>query len=528
MAGPSPELTGIVRTIGTFLRSAEDEQSGGDLARAVAAVLVFAIVVANLLGSVAVLAVIYLVLPLPPVTDLTRVRIVNAAAAGTYITAAITLGVALGVRRLRGLMTWLQSGQPADEAVQRLVITAPLVLFRLQVTLWFGAALLFGVLNAIYSGTLATTVALTVAVTGVTTGACAYLLVERILRKPASRALADAVPDNLAVPGVATRAVLAWACGSGVPVLGLVGVGIIALAGGPGDEHQLEIAIIGLGGIALVIGLLAVVLAARATADPIEGVRLSLQSVQEGDFDVQVPVYDGTQIGKLQLGFNRMVDGLAERERMRSAMGTYMDPAVVERVVTEGVDLTGELVEVTIMFIDVRGFTSFAEDTPAPEVVTALNALFSRVIPIIQKHGGRVDKFIGDGLLAVFGAPRRLENHAEAGLAAALEMVNEVASGDELPIGIGLNSGTVVAGNVGGAGRLEFSVIGDAVNVAARVESATRQTGDTLLVTEHTTALLTRELAPLLERPGLTFKGKSTRVRVFAPAPPGEASAVGR
>ncbi|WP_354697973.1 hypothetical protein DSM112329_03632 [Paraconexibacter sp. AEG42_29] len=518
MAAPSPASTTTLRaTVATFLRSPEDEQSGDDLARAIAAVLIFAIVVANLIGSVAVLAVTYLILPLPAVDDVGQVRAVNAATAATYITAAITIGVVLGLRRLRGLVAWLRSDAPADEAMQRLVITAPLVLFRLQVALWFGAAVLFGVLNTGFSGALAATVAFTVAVTGITTGACAYLLVERILRKAASRALAEAVPDRLAVPGVGTRAVLAWAFGSGVPVLGLVAVGVSARAGGPAGD-QLEVTMIGLGGIALVIGLLAVVLAARATADPVEGVRRALQSVQEGDFDVHVPVYDGTQIGKLQLGFNRMVDGLAERDRMRTALGIYMDPAVAERVVSEGVDLTGEVVEVTIMFMDVRGFTAFAEDTPAPEVLTALNGLFEQVIPVIQEHGGRVDKFVGDGLLAVFGAPQRLENHADSGLAAALAVVDLVSDG-MLPIGIGLNSGSVVAGNVGGAGRLEFSVIGDVVNVAARVESATRETGDMLLVTEHTRALLSREPVAVVERPGLVLKGKSTTVRVFAPEP---------
>ncbi len=124
--------------------------------------------------------------------------------------------------------------------------------------------------------------------------------------------------------------------------------------------------------------------------------------------------------------------------------------------------------------------------------MAALNALFERVVPIIHDHGGRVDKFIGDGLLAVFGAPRRQEDHADQALAAALEIAEEAGGEDQLSFGIGLNSGEVVAGNLGGAGRLEFSVIGDPVNVAARVESATRETGDTILMTERTRELLQR------------------------------------
>jgi adenylate cyclase len=274
-----------------------------------------------------------------------------------------------------------------------------------------------------------------------------------------------------------------------------------------------------LGAVGLAVGLLAVVLAARTTADPISALRRGLARVQRGDFDVRVPVYDGSQIGQLQLGFNEMVAGLAERERIREAFGTYVDQDVAAHILEEGIDLAGEEVEVTLMFIDVRNFTGFAEQTPANEVVSAINRLFERIVPIIHAHGGRVDKFIGDGLLAVFGAPRRQPDHADEALAAALEIADVVGSGEAgtLEIGLGLNSGTVVAGNIGGDRRYEFSVIGDAVNVAARVEAATRQTGDTVLLTERTAALLGRDRVELEERPGLELKGKRDAVTVYAP-----------
>jgi adenylate cyclase len=324
--------------------------------------------------------------------------------------------------------------------------------------------------------------------------------------------------------------VLAWAFGTAAPVLGLVIVGIAALAGAPASATQLEVVIVVLGAIAVVVGLLAVSLAARATADPIDNVRGALERIQRGDFDVRVPVYDGTQIGRLQLGFNRMAEGLGERERIRDMFGSYVDPAVAERILDDGVELGGEEVEVTIMFIDIRGFTAFAEETDAREVVAGVNALFEAVIPIIHENQGRVDKFVGDGLLAVFGAPQRLNDHADQGLAAALAIKQAVDDGEagDLPIGIGVNSGTVIAGNVGGAGRLEFSVIGDPVNVAARVQEATRETGDTVLLTEHTRALLTEEPVPLLERPRIELRGRSTPVVVYAPRPPEDSRTGGR
>jgi adenylate cyclase len=351
------------------------------------------------------------------------------------------------------------------------------------------------------------------------TATLAYFLTERILRPAAARALGPEIPEHLIAPGVTSRALLAWALGTGIPVLGLVAIGILLLAGDSGSNFDPGVAMVVLGGVGILVGLLAVALAARATAAPIGSVRRALERVQRGDFDVHVPVYDATQIGQLQLGFNQMVDGLAERERIREAFGTYVDPDVAERILEEGTSLEGEEVEVTILFVDVRDFTSFAEDTPASEVVGAINRLFETVVPIIHEHGGHVDKFIGDGVLAVFGAPRRYEDHADRASAAALEIEEAVRSGKagELEIGIGLNSGTVVAGNVGGSGRLEFSVIGDPVNVAARVEAATRQTGDTILVAERTKELLTRSDLRLVEREGATLKGKSETVKLYAP-----------
>ncbi|MEO8966898.1 MAG: adenylate/guanylate cyclase domain-containing protein [Solirubrobacteraceae bacterium] len=243
-----------------------------------------------------------------------------------------------------------------------------------------------------------------------------------------------------------------------------------------------------------------------------------MEQVQAGSFDVRVPIYDGTEVGRLQLGFNRMAAGLAERERIRATFGSYVDPDVAERILEDDVELDGEEVDVTIMFLDVRGFTAFAEHTEARDVVTALNGLFERVVAVIHRHGGRVDKFVGDGLLAVFGAPRRLENHADAGLAAATEIVGATAgaAAGSLDLGIGLNSGPVVAGNLGGRGRLEYGVIGDPVNVAARVQAHTRETGDVLLVTQDPRERLTAPPDALRRRDGVALRGRSEPIALYA------------
>jgi class 3 adenylate cyclase len=152
-------------------------------------------------------------------------------------------------------------------------------------------------------------------------------------------------------------------------------------------------------------------------------------------------------------------------------------------------------------------------------VVSRLNELYDRVVPVILRHGGHANKFIGDGLLAVFGAPERHRDHADRAVAAALEIARDLDNAPEagLRVGLGINTGTVVVGTIGGGGRLDFTVIGDPVNTAARVESATRQTGDDLLITEETRRRLSAQHGGWDERPAVPLKGKGQAVKLYAP-----------
>jgi adenylate cyclase len=519
MSRPGALTTAVRGGFVELFRPGEGGLSGRATARYGQIVLPLVIVVTNLIGSVAVLVIAAFVVPIPNLgRRSTHIELVNVLLAAGYVAFAVPAGIAIGTYRLLALKRWLLQERPATREEIKLVLYAPLRLFVLQVSLWFVGAALFGVIDATYSAELGVRVVIVVAITGLVTASCAYLLTERLLRTAAARALADGVPDRIAVPGVTTRAVLSWAMGTGLPMAGVVALGILALSGDPSSTRTaLGKTMVVLGGVGILVGLLAVTVAARTTADPVDSVRRALGKVQTGEFGVRVPVYDGSQIGQLQLGFNQMVAGLAERERIREAFGTYVDPDVAEHILSEGTDLAGEEVEVTIMFVDVRDFTGFAERTEAPGVVAAINGLFAAIVPIIHGHNGRVDKFVGDGLMAVFGAPNRLDDHAGSALAAALE-IDETLKRGELKVGIGLSSGRVIAGNIGGGGRFEFGVIGDPVNVAARVEAATRQTGDTILLAERTKELLRGDRHPALtERQGVTLKGKRDTVRLFAP-----------
>jgi PAS domain S-box-containing protein len=201
------------------------------------------------------------------------------------------------------------------------------------------------------------------------------------------------------------------------------------------------------------------------------------------------------------------------------AFGTYLDPDVADHILREGPSLRVQEAEVTTMFVDIREFMAFSEQFEPREVVSTLNCLFELAVPIITSREGHIDKFVGDGLLAIFGMPQRLPDHADRALEAAMEierLARERFQGD-LEIGIGIDSGTVIAGNVGGGGRLDYTVIGDAVNIASRVEAATRQTGDTILITEETRRRLGNSEVSLETRSEISLKGKQAPVVLFAP-----------
>jgi class 3 adenylate cyclase len=255
---------------------------------------------------------------------------------------------------------------------------------------------------------------------------------------------------------------------------------------------------------------------------PIRDLAEGTERVAAGDYSQRLPVVQDDDLGALAASFNRMQAGLAERQRLQAAFGTYVDPALATRLLEQGDDIfTVERREVTVMFVDVRDFTPFAEANSAEDTVARLNALFEIVVPAVVDAGGHVNKFLGDGALAVFGAPNDLADHADAAVSAAVLIYRLVVErfGGELRIGIGINTGVVIAGTIGGAGKLEFALIGDTVNVAARVEQLTKTTGDTILLTNHTVDALVTQPPEISDRGSHALQGKSATVHVFGLQP---------
>src|SRR3954471_16282650 len=306
-----------------------------------------------------------------------------------------------------------------------------------------------------------------------------------------------------------------------LPLINVV-TGVVVSRLSTNERHSLEDL-----GVDVVVALLVsftlslelTVLVTKSILSPVRDLLASTERVKSGDLSARVPVVSGDEVGTLARSFNEMMTGLQEREALREAFGSYVDPDVADRVIAEGETLEGEDVELTVMFIDMCDFTSFAERSSARETVARLNDLFGLIVPLLVKHGGHANKFIGDGVMGVFGAPNRLPDHARRALDASCEIAEEVEArfGEDLRVGIGINSGPASVGSIGGGGRLEVAVIGDTVNVAARVERLPRETGDTVLLTEATRALLDGAGPELAPRGEVSVRGREDPVKVYAP-----------
>jgi adenylate cyclase len=307
-----------------------------------------------------------------------------------------------------------------------------------------------------------------------------------------------------------------------LPLINVItGMVVAALTSDGGGTDALTVAVLLALFVSFTISFELTVLLTRSILRPIEDLEAATERIRQGRFDEHVPVTTSDEFGELSSAFNQMVDGLAERERLREAFGTYLDEEVAQHLISADFEPGGEEVEVSLVFCDVRNFTTTAAESDAPDVVRRLNELFECIVPIVARHRGHIDQFIGDAVLAVFGAPERIPQHADRAVQCAVELARTINSRRPggFEVGVGVNSGSVVAGSIGGAGRLSFSVIGDSVNLASRVESATRDTGDSVLITGDTRELLseTVEVVPRGER---EIRGYDRKVELYAPIIP--------
>jgi len=307
-----------------------------------------------------------------------------------------------------------------------------------------------------------------------------------------------------------------------VIILGiLLPAGFSLLMGGP--DPRLDV--VGyLSAHFLLVGLLVGWMAARAIFVPAHALQMAMERVAEGNLDTHAPIQDLDTMGALTGHFNTMVEGLREREKIRQVFGRYVAKQVADEILSGRVELGGEQRTATVLFTDIRGFTSMSEKMEPTEVVTFLNSYFEHMVHCVIENGGVLDKFIGDAIMALFGVPvgKTTQEDARAaarcaiGMRTALRTLNaERHEQGEPPIemGIGIHTGTLVVGNIGTKERTEYTVVGDAVNLASRLEGMTKTLGQPVLISESTAELLGD--MDLTELGAYEIRGRVEPVRLF-------------
>ena len=279
-------------------------------------------------------------------------------------------------------------------------------------------------------------------------------------------------------------------------------------------------------GAFLLVSLVSVLLGLRVAtvmSDALARVSTALKRLEHQEYVVLSPRRTGDELEDLAVGFNTMVEGLKDRDKLRDTFGKYVTPAVAAHLMQGDVELGGKTLPVTILFTDIRGFTTFSESMPAQEIVALLNEYFSVMVGIIMEEGGVVDKYIGDAIMAVFGAPVGAKDDAVRAVRAAIRMRRALVGLNaklrsrgipELQTGIGIHTGEVVAGNIGSPQRMEYTVIGDPVNVASRLESTTKELGVNVLISEGTFKAVEHAMEARFVRE-VQVKGRVAAVRAY-------------
>jgi adenylate cyclase len=386
-------------------------------------------------------------------------------------------------RHLEEALRWLPEGRAPDEREHRLTLGLAAYSVKLDAIGWSVSAIGFALINGfVFSWGLAAVVAVTIWFGGETVCALGYLLYERALRPVTALALAARPTGTMVAPGVRLRLAMAWLLGTGVPLIGVLALGVIGAEGWTHDSRTVGDGVLFLAIVATGSGFLATVLAAKAIADPLTAVRRALEHIAGGDLDVNLPVDDGSEVGQLQAGFNRMAEGLRERERIRDLFGRQVGRDVARAALSEGTRLGGEEREIAALFVDVVGSTSLALALPPTEVVRLLNRFFRIVVEVVEAEGGLVNKFEGDAALCVYGAPVAVPDPAGDCLRAARKLAARLARElPEIDFGIGVSAGLAVAGNVGAEHRFEYTVIGDPVNEACRLAELAKERPERVL-----------------------------------------------
>ncbi|GFG70235.1 adenylate/guanylate cyclase domain-containing protein [Mycolicibacter senuensis] len=404
-----------------------------------------------------------------------------------YVVTALVVGTYGITRRTIMKLRWAITEQPPTRDDERNAFLTPWRVAQVVLALWGVGTVLFTVLYAMADKIFIPIIGLTLCICGILVATACYLFTEFALRPVAAQALAAGPPPRRILSGIMGRTMMVWLLTSGVPILGIALTALFAVVLKNLTLTQFGIGVLVASVATLIFGFLLMLILSWLTATPVRVVRAALRRVEQGNLGADLVVFDGTELGELQSGFNAMVHGLRERERVRDLFGRHVGREVAAAAERDQIQLGGEERHVAVLFVDIIGSTQIVTAKPATEVVTLLNRFFAVVVDEVDRHRGLINKFEGDATLAIFGAPNHLDQPEDEALAAGRAILSRLA--DEVPeirAGIGVAAGQVVAGNVGAKERFEYTVIGEPVNEAARLSELAKTRQLQLLTTAQT------------------------------------------
>ena len=479
-------------------------------ARAIERGIIARLFVANTIAGAVVTTYLVLAAHLPPGVSRQQNFAITAAAFISGLGSISLVAVRLGQRFLLPAVAWVDAARPPSPRECELVLALPRRIGLFQLPFWVLASVVTAGMQLFSPNPKPLFTIVGVLQGGLFAAAIGYLLAERILRPVLAIALARSEPGVPSPVGVGPRLLLAWLVGSGVPLVMIVTTPAVATD----SDFPVTVPMVFLATAGFVSGFLLTGAAARSIGEPLRAVRHALQRVAAGDLATTLRIDDTGEVGALQRGFNEMVTGLRERERLADLFGRHVGLDVAQRALQEGAALGGETRDVSALFVDIIGSTAMARERSAPEVVELLNGFFSVVISCIDAEGGWVNKFEGDGALCVFGAPIAQADHAARALRAARHIARSLHGIDA---GIGVSSGEAVAGNVGAEQRLEYTIIGSPVNEAARLSDAAKSRPGRVLASSAAVACSTDEAGEWVSAGSLSLRGLAPDFAVYEP-----------
>ncbi|HEX3785382.1 MAG TPA: adenylate/guanylate cyclase domain-containing protein [Pseudonocardiaceae bacterium] len=469
---------------------------------------------ASVCGS-AVVALVLLLSGAP--SEAGRHGITLAVSALGYVLISLAVGMVWTTFLQAKTMRWLAASRTPTLAQARRALRLPLDLSIVTGTLWLvGCVLLAGLAAALVPAWQAIDFGLAIALGGIATTAIGYLMAERLARPVLTLVLNVVPPGSSGSATVRSRLVLTWLLASGLPLLAV----LLVLALPRSGHSEPTGSLILLASLGLLVGAVATALFARAVTTPLRAMRIALDRVALGDTDLRVSVDDSSEIGLLQRSVNDLVVGLREQARLRDLFGRHVGTDVAANALEFGAQLAGDVRVATALFVDVVDSTALAYRLPPEELVAKLNRFFTAVVDAVGAHGGLVNKFQGDAALCVFGAPNPLPDAETAALAAAREIRDAVRRTGELDLGIGVATGQVFAGRLGARERLEYTVIGDAVNEAARLTEKAKGVRGRILASDAVLAACSpQEQANWQQYRSLRLRGRRERTETWTDRP---------